>query len=353
MESESDDTYCKFLLFYGYSYVKTLQSPAINKKGFRKIRSHITVCLSINENNKPVVLKLTHKNTYEENAAAKIPIGQEADMFQRFPKHENIINYITSFYTKEYFVLVIEYLPEYEDLLDHLNDRTLFRKFKPAQAIRIFAQLIRAVDHLHSHGVAHLDIKPENILIHPQSLHVKLLDFEFSVNSQFSQRCCGSPEYISPEKFNGTYDTYMSDIWSLGVTFYVIFTCDLPFHDDDYYKLIQKVMKANYKPPCTDPYIVDLFRCMIQKDPSKRSTLAQLKKHLVWKTFGEIFIDADKKGIETDTSLLTSSSKLSDVKPFTFPTGHDSIENDTKEDNIGKKEIMWLAKRKIYGAADG
>jgi diguanylate cyclase (GGDEF)-like protein len=116
------------------------------------------------------------------------------------------------------------------------------RRLSLAQFLAIALQLADILAELYGHGIIHKDIKPANILIHPQTQQVKLLDFSIasrlSRETQESQHPTlleGTLAYLSPEqtgRMNRGVD-YRTDFYSLGVTFYELLTGRLPFHATD------------------------------------------------------------------------------------------------------------------------
>lgn len=117
---------------------------------------------------------------------------------------------------------------------------------------RIMREILLAVDHIHTQGLIHRDIKPENIMFaedhrdgSPKT--VKLIDFDTCqeyVPSSPSRttRIVGTPGYIAPESFKGEY-TPASDLWSVGVIFYILMTGDTPFPEDVF---CDDIDKSNY-----------------------------------------------------------------------------------------------------------
>ena len=103
-----------------------------------------------------------------------------------------------------------------------------------------FRQIVSAISYVHAQGFSHGDLKPENILL--DSHHdIKLADFGFSSSTEFSRRKIGTPGYMSPELRKGeVYSTRLSDVFSLGVTLFVMRTGTMPFKlaeaDDKHYK---------------------------------------------------------------------------------------------------------------------
>ena len=108
-------------------------------------------------------------------------------------------------------------------------------------------QLSDILDDLYQNRVIHKDIKPANILIHPQTKQVKLIDFSIaSLLTKETQEIKipnvleGTLAYISPEqtgRMNRGID-YRSDFYSLGVTFFEILTGQLPYISDDPMELV-------------------------------------------------------------------------------------------------------------------
>ena len=115
------------------------------------------------------------------------------------------------------------------------------------QFLQIAIQLAESLHHLHQKRAIHKDIKPANILIHPETGQVKLIDFSISSllpketqTLQTPNSLEGTLAYISPEqtgRMNRGID-YRSDFYSLGVTFYELLSGKLPFESDDPLELV-------------------------------------------------------------------------------------------------------------------
>ena len=109
--------------------------------------------------------------------------------------------------------------------------------FPIGDATRTARDVALALDHCHSHGVVHRDVKPENILLSPQG--AVLLDFGHawapaitrSADSHDAKKyIVGTPNYVSPEQVSGRrMADSRSDIYSLGCVLLEMLTGELPF----------------------------------------------------------------------------------------------------------------------------
>ena len=111
----------------------------------------------------------------------------------------------------------------------------------------ILLQITDIIHNLHQNRVIHKDIKPANILIHPETKEIKLIDFSIAsllpkeIQEIKNPNCLeGTLAYISPEqtgRMNRGVD-FRSDFYALGVTFYELLTGELPFKSDDVMELV-------------------------------------------------------------------------------------------------------------------
>ncbi|WP_373530583.1 AAA family ATPase [Nostoc sp.] len=113
--------------------------------------------------------------------------------------------------------------------------------------LQIAIALCNTLDLLYRHRIIHKDIKPANILIHPETKQIKLIDFSIASLLPRETQTLMSPNvlegtlgYLSPEqtgRMNRGID-YRTDFYSLGVTFYEFLTGELPFQSNDAMELI-------------------------------------------------------------------------------------------------------------------
>ena len=130
-----------------------------------------------------------------------------------------------------------------------------------SQFLEIAIQLAEILHQLHQKRVIHKDIKPANILIHPETQHVKLIDFSISSllpkenqTLQTANILEGTLAYLSPEqtgRMNRGID-YRSDFYSLGATFYELLSGKLPFESNDPLELVHSHIAKTPSPITRD-----------------------------------------------------------------------------------------------------
>ncbi len=140
--------------------------------------------------------------------------------------HPNIIHIIDRGLTakgRPYFVM--EFIQGH-DLSEIMQENEL----SPDKKINLILQICKGIACAHKNGVIHRDIKPANILIDADG-HVHILDFGIAwlAASGRPENILGTPDYMSPEQFTAPETvSYLSDIYSLGVLMYQLFTNELP-----------------------------------------------------------------------------------------------------------------------------
>jgi tetratricopeptide (TPR) repeat protein len=115
--------------------------------------------------------------------------------------------------------------------------------------VRLLIQVFQALTYLHRHGVLHRDLKPGNVLVVDNQ--IKLLDFGLSLweDSPESNEITGTLAYMSPEVLRGNRATISSDLFSMGVMAYELFSERLPYTFNNIDSLMDEVL---YAPPDLD-----------------------------------------------------------------------------------------------------
>ena len=118
------------------------------------------------------------------------------------------------------------------------------------QASFFIKQILLGVQHLHNHNVAHLDLKPENVmLLGDNSRIIKLIDFGLSrkiLPGSEVREMLGTPEFVSPEVVNYEPLSLNTDLWSIGVITYIMLSGLSPFLGDTHQQTYENIVAVDY-----------------------------------------------------------------------------------------------------------
>lgn len=138
------------------------------------------------------------------------------DKLMKLQQNDNILKYYEVIRINNYVYIIMELC------INGNLSSILINPIKEKYVKYYFTQIVNGLDWIHTNGIIHNDIKPDNILITDNYRTLKICDFGFS--NQFNDKndniICGTPIYMAPEilKYKNS-DTY-SDIWSLGIILY-------------------------------------------------------------------------------------------------------------------------------------
>ncbi|QSZ35549.1 hypothetical protein DSL72_008419 [Monilinia vaccinii-corymbosi] len=158
-----------------------------------------------------------------------------------------------------------------------------------------FRDLILGIEYLHAQGVAHRDIKPDNLLLTEDDV-LKVVDFGVSemfekASDMMTAKSAGSPAFLPPELCitkHGDVSGRAADIWSMGVSLYCLRFGHIPFERTGVLELYEAIKndEPEYEPDA-DPMFVDLMRKLLEKDPKKRISMDEIREH-PWVTINGI-----------------------------------------------------------------
>eukprot|EP01094_Clydonella_sp_ATCC50884_P001086 TRINITY_DN10813_c1_g1_i3.p1 TRINITY_DN10813_c1_g1~~TRINITY_DN10813_c1_g1_i3.p1 ORF type:complete len:1472 (+),score=493.47 TRINITY_DN10813_c1_g1_i3:86-4501(+) len=270
-----------------------------------------------------------------------------------------VVTLFYAFQNDKFLFLVMEYLygGDTSSLLEHVG------YFEEDMARVYIAELIMALQYLHSQGIIHRDVKPDNLLITPNG-HIKLTDFGLSqvgllerhaANANAGRsavlskpgmlpvpesthpapppgsrghRVVGTPDYLSPEALLGIPTGEAVDWWAVGVTLFEFLTGIPPFNAETPEQIFQNILNHNIPWDELDeedmsPEAKDLIQGLLCSEPSMRlgaGGVDEIKRHKFF------------EGIDWENLFLETRDHLFIPKPTDeFDTGYfDARERDTQ-----------------------
>ena len=220
-------------------------------------------------------IKIYEKEKLNSNSK-KSCVYKEIQILKKL-NHKNIVKLIEVISTEKQ-ILIVQELIEGISLREYYNDEIRNQKgisiHKENIFKKIFSQIFSAMDYVHKHGIAHRDIKLENILI-KSNYEIKIIDFGFGMynpEKKLQKFFCGTPNYMPPEiAEKKPYVGQLADMWSLGILVYKIFCADFPFKGKDEKELYKAIKNGKFSyAKYTPDYAKKIISGLIVLDPNKR-----------------------------------------------------------------------------------
>lgn len=232
-----------------------LVGEPIAKGSFAQIRRSL-----LKENYRECVVKLISKSKMLRHSCDGIDIFTSELFIGPLFRHPFIATVRDAIETRATVIQGLDYYPN-GDLLTYLEEHptvTIERRLEFA------SEVLAALEYLHSYGICHRDVKPENVLVDDQG-HARLCDFGFVA---FGPECCGqcgSIGYTAPEVLKeSVYDGCRADIYSFGVLVFCILVDNADPTNID----LEKVPKA----------VADMVRDCL-REPAERPKAEDLRKY--------------------------------------------------------------------------
>ncbi|GBG30271.1 Protein kinase, putative [Hondaea fermentalgiana] len=235
-------------------------------------------------------------------------LENEVTIMRNTGKHDNIVSLRDVFDSKDTLFLIMD-LAEGGELFDRIIERG---ELSEQAAASMFLSAVEGVAHLHKLNIAHLDIKPENLLLTSKNedAGIKIADFGLAIDmtgvedhdarksevlcacadedtAQGITECVGTPAYWAPEMVKNEPFDEKVDIWALGCVLYIMLCGAHPFDptgDATEAQILAQVAKGDYDKSNQAYHEIsrnakDLIRHMLDPNPSTRYNTDQLLNH--------------------------------------------------------------------------
>ena len=344
-----------------------------------------------------VAVKSFNKNNSELTGDNMKKIKYETDLMKKL-NHPNITKILEMFEDEKSFLIIMEYING-GNLFSFVKKR---RKLSEKTAKFLFRQIISGIKYIHEQNIVHRDIKLENLLIDLNN-NVKICDFgigrKVTSKSQLLYDQCGTLMYMAPEILLSTkekgYEGFPVDIWSSGISLYIMLSGTLPFNyknkkkgnedeeneendeevesisdkskknDDDNFELQYSIV---YKEPKHIENISDeardLLKGLLNKDPKKRLTCKQILNHPWLLNYKEKNTSFNKYHLFTKAELIMLSKTFIDYRRantddlkenFTLSnleSDNNKNKNNSKGENITSKSSILAPYNSIISESD-
>ena len=206
-------------------------------------------------------------------------IKNEIKIMQKLRNNKNIVKLLEFFENEKYYFIIMENVIG-GNLFTSINKMGYLPE---SLAKNIFKQLIETVKYIHSKGIVHRDIKPDNILLNLNN-EIKLCDFGVSKEIKkgiLIKDICGTPAFIAPEiLMKKPYDPYMTDVWSCGIVLYLMITGIFPFNGYNEIQLNNNILSGKFnKVNNVSNELMDLINKILELNPNKRIIIDEILKH--------------------------------------------------------------------------
>ncbi|CAI0465654.1 unnamed protein product [Linum tenue] len=253
----------------------------LGRGSFAKVFAAYTIA----DGDKPVAIKIIDKTKTDSVMEPKIIC--EIKAMRRLQHHPNVLRILEVMATKTKIFIVME-LAVGGDLFSKVVQRG---RMKESGARRYFQQLVSALRFCHENGVAHRDVKPQNLLLDGDG-NLKVSDFGLSALAEAAEAknggvngilhtACGTPAFTAPEVlYRRGYDGAKADAWSCGVILFFLLSASLPFDDSNLALMYKKIHRKQYQIPAwVSKPARFIVHQLLDPNPQTRMSIETLMNH--------------------------------------------------------------------------
>ncbi|KAJ8676096.1 hypothetical protein QAD02_011882 [Eretmocerus hayati] len=227
--------------------------------------------------------KFSSRNRFNADCSAEL--RHEIALLSLCSQSPRVVRLHDVYETPKEIIMVMEYAPGGD--LQTLIDGDLVPL--EGDVVHFVRQLVEGLAYLHERNIAHLDIKPQNLVMMGNfpDCKVKLCDFEISrviLEGTEVREILGTPDYVAPEILHYDPITLAADMWSLGVTTYVLLTGFSPFGGETDQETFKNIIlgKVDFPEELFEDVSVqarDFVAKLLVLEPSARMTAKQCLRH--------------------------------------------------------------------------
>jgi serine/threonine-protein kinase len=241
---------------------------------------------------------LAHDDELDRPVAVKIlaaHLASEPGFYERFVRearmaarlsHPNIVQVYDAGEEDDRPYIVMEYVPG-QTVADELRERA---RLEAVRVVDLALQVCGGLEHAHSSGLVHRDVKPQNLLLREDGT-VKIADFGIARAAEATNltqigSVLGTAAYLAPEQAEGEPVTAAADIYSLGVVLYELLTGRTPYEFQSLAELVVKQREEPIRPLRElEPAIPELLeavvmRCLARNPDYRPASAAELARDL-------------------------------------------------------------------------
>ncbi|KAK7839198.1 putative serine/threonine protein kinase ireh1 [Quercus suber] len=251
-----------------------------------------------------------------------------------------VVRFFYSFTCRENLYLVMEYLNggDLYSLLRNLGclDEDVARVY--------IAEVVLALEYLHSLRVVHRDLKPDNLLIAHDG-HIKLAESEHQRERRKKRSAVGTPDYLAPEILLGTGHAATADWWSVGVILFELIVGIPPFNAEHPQTIFDNILNRKIPWPRVPEEMSheaqDLIDRLLTEDPHQRlgaRGASEVKQHVFFKNINwdtlarqkAAFVPTSESAL--DTSYFTSRYSWNTSDDHAYPAS--DLEDSSDADSL-------------------